>query len=110
MHRQAARPACAGAQRPAVRTMGRNQPAQPWSYCRGGEPSMSNESDPNETRAGIDPAASDHPGDCPLSAREQTRNLVLYGINVTLVYLAAPVVYVGLMQAALLEKLGASKM
>src|SRR2546423_9928077 len=77
---------------------------------------MSKESEPNETRA--DPARQaapirlgvpDQPGDCALSAREQTRNLVLYGVNVTLVYLAAPVLYVGLMHAALLEKLGTSK-
>jgi hypothetical protein len=47
--------------------------------------------------------------DCPLSSQEQTRNLILYGINVTLVYLAAPALYVGIVQAALCDKLGASK-
>jgi hypothetical protein len=63
---------------------------------------MSSDGSPNEPRAAP-------PGDCPLSAGEQTRNLVLYGINVTLVYLAAPVLYVGLVHAALLERLGASR-
>jgi MFS family permease len=48
-------------------------------------------------------------GNCPLTAREQTRNLVIYGINVSLIYLAAPVLYVGLTQAALCEKLGTSE-
>jgi hypothetical protein len=48
--------------------------------------------------------------DCPLSTREQTRNLVLYGINVSLVYLAAPILYVGSNQAALFERLGQSTM
>jgi hypothetical protein len=47
--------------------------------------------------------------DCPLSDREQTRNLLIYGTNVSLIYLAAPVLYVGLTQAALCERLGASK-
>jgi hypothetical protein len=39
--------------------------------------------------------------DCPLSPRDQTRNLVLFGINVSLIYLGAPVLYVGTTQAAL---------
>src|SRR5438045_5193861 len=47
--------------------------------------------------------------DCPLSRQEQTQNLVLYGINVALVYLAAPALYVGIVQVALCDKLGASK-
>lgn len=47
--------------------------------------------------------------DCPLSAREQTRNLLLYAANVTLIYVGAPVLYVGLVQASLCEKLGASR-
>ena len=54
------------------------------------------------------PPASAH-ADCPLSHAEQTRNLLIYGINVTLVYLGAPVLYVGLTQASLCDKLGASK-
>lgn len=63
---------------------------------------MSADSDRSESQ----PAAS---ADCPLTAREQTRNLILYGTNVSLIYLGAPVLYVGLTQAALCEQLGASK-
>ncbi len=66
---------------------------------------MSAASGPEEVRAAPSPADSD----CPLSAREQTRNLLLYGANVSLVYLAAPVLYVGMTQAVLCEKLGGSK-
>jgi hypothetical protein len=47
--------------------------------------------------------------ECPLSREEQTRNLVLYGVNVSLIYLGAPVLYIGMTQAVLCEKLGASK-
>ena len=47
--------------------------------------------------------------DCPLSAREQTRNLVLFGATISLIYLASSSLYVGLVQAALLDQLGASK-
>jgi hypothetical protein len=49
------------------------------------------------------------PPDCPLPTGQQTRNLVLFGINVGLIYLAAPVLYVGITQAALCEKLEADK-
>src|SRR6516225_7834961 len=45
---------------------------------------------------------------CPLSEREQTRNLVLVGINTGLSYLASPILYVGVVHAALLEHLHAS--
>ncbi len=37
--------------------------------------------------------------DCPLSRRQQTQNLVLYGVNVALVYLASPALYVGIVGA-----------
>lgn len=47
--------------------------------------------------------------DCSLSNSDQTQNLLLFGCNKSLVYLAAPVLYVGITQAALLESLGASK-
>ncbi|HMC64161.1 MAG TPA: MFS transporter, partial [Gemmataceae bacterium] len=47
--------------------------------------------------------------DCPLSTGRQTRNLIVYSVNVGLIYLGASVLYVGLAQAALLDKLGASK-
>lgn len=45
---------------------------------------------------------------CPLSDREQIRNLVLVGINTGLSYLASPVLYVGIVHAALGEQLHAS--
>ena len=47
--------------------------------------------------------------DCPLNAREQTRNLLLYAANVTLIYVGAPALYVGLNQAALCKRLVDSK-
>lgn len=53
----------------------------------------------------VPPAASD----CPLPAHEQTQNLILYSVNVTLIYIGAPVLYVGITQASLCEKLNASK-
>ena len=49
------------------------------------------------------------PGACPLTDREQTRNILLFASVQGLNYLAAPVLYVGLVQAALFDKLGASK-
>jgi hypothetical protein len=48
-------------------------------------------------------------GDCPLPAWAQTRNLVLFGANVGLIYLASPVLYVGKTAASLCAKLGASE-
>lgn len=49
------------------------------------------------------------PDTCPLSEREQTRNIIIFASTQALLYLVAPIVYVGLVQAALLDKLGASK-
>lgn len=46
--------------------------------------------------------------DCPLSIRQQNRNLVLFGINKSLTYLAATVVYVGSLDAILLNTMGYS--
>src|SRR4051794_4332491 len=46
--------------------------------------------------------------DCPLSQGEQTRNLVLFSVNKALIYLGAPVLYIGLTQAALCKSLGAN--
>jgi hypothetical protein len=66
---------------------------------------MSADGSSAEVRAEPAPAAG---AECPLSAQEQTRNLLLYAANVGLVYLGAPVLYVGI-QAALCEKLGANK-
>lgn len=46
--------------------------------------------------------------DCPLSRAEQTRNLLLFAACTGLIYLAAPVGYVGVTQASLCHELGAS--
>lgn len=46
--------------------------------------------------------------DCPLSDREQTRNIWIYVANWALIYLASPVVYVGIVQATLVKRLGFS--
>ena len=45
---------------------------------------------------------------CPLSIRQQNRNLILFGLNKSLTYFAAPVMYVGALDAILLNKLGYS--
>jgi hypothetical protein len=58
------------------------------------------------TAKGTSPIAA---SECPLSRQQQTRNMVIFGVNVSLIYLGAPVLYVGLTQAALCERLGASK-
>lgn len=42
---------------------------------------------------------------CPLSPAEQTRNVLVVGINTALCYLAAPVLYVDVIHTALLDKL-----
>jgi hypothetical protein len=79
----------------------RARPVYPWHAqppSDADDPPMS--ADSGQTEA---PAA-----DCPLSARDETRNILLYAGNVGLVYVGAPVLYVGV-QAALCEKLGASK-
>ncbi|HKI35030.1 MAG TPA: MFS transporter [Gemmataceae bacterium] len=65
---------------------------------------MSADSDPNDS-AKKQAAA---PPDCPLTHREQTRNLLIYTANWALLYLASPVTYVGLLQATLLKRLGYS--
>ena len=46
--------------------------------------------------------------DCPLSIRQQHRNLVRFAVHISLIYLAAPIVYVGNLDAILLNKLGYS--
>jgi len=45
---------------------------------------------------------------CPLNTRQQTWNLLRYAVHMSLIYLAAPVVYVGSLDAVLLNKLGYS--
>lgn len=47
--------------------------------------------------------------DCPLPKEQQTRNLILFAINVGMIYLGAPVLYVGLTQAALFDELKTDK-
>lgn len=46
--------------------------------------------------------------DCPLSVRQQNWNLVRFAVHMGLIYLAAPVAYVGEVDAILLNKLGYS--
>lgn len=46
--------------------------------------------------------------DCPLPRAQQTRNLLLFGACTALIYLAAPVGYVGVTHAPLCKRLGAS--
>jgi hypothetical protein len=52
-------------------------------------------------------AAPAGPGDCPLPSWAQTRNLVLFGATVGLIYLGSPVLYVGKTAASLCQKLDA---
>lgn len=47
---------------------------------------------------------------CPLTRAQQTRNLVLFGINTSLIYLAGPVLYIGATQAALCKNLQAGEL
>ena len=42
---------------------------------------------------------------CPLSIRQQHRHLLRFAFHMSLIYLAAPVVYVGNLDAVLLKKL-----
>jgi hypothetical protein len=44
--------------------------------------------------------------DCPLPARAQTRNLILFSLNKSLIFLVGPLIYVGTVDAVLLKKLG----
>lgn len=54
------------------------------------------------------PADVSSPNDCPLSIGHQRRNMALFAINTGLIYLAAPVVYIGVTQATLCKQLGAN--
>ncbi len=47
------------------------------------------------------------PVDCPLTWPQQRRNLLLYAVCKSCTYLAAPVMYVGISQASLCDRLGA---
>lgn len=46
--------------------------------------------------------------DCSLTEREQTRNLLLVAVNTGLMFLASPVLFIGVVHAALAEQLGVS--
>jgi hypothetical protein len=50
--------------------------------------------------------STDATDDCPLGTREQTRNLIIFAVNKSLIYFASPVLYVGNLQAALCKELG----
>ena len=60
------------------------------------------ERDPGEPGAGS-------VGLCPLSSGRQTLNIVLFASNVALVYLASPVLYVGITAPSLCQRLDASR-
>lgn len=45
--------------------------------------------------------------DFPLTSRDQTRNVILYGLAIGVYYLGAPVLYVGQLHAAVLNRMGA---
>ncbi|MEA3403169.1 MAG: hypothetical protein U9R79_18145 [Armatimonadota bacterium] len=53
--------------------------------------------------------AGESAGQVDLERPLQTRNAAIFAATVSLIYLAAPVLYIGFTQAALLERLGASK-
>lgn len=53
------------------------------------------------------PANSNTGGVCPLDSRGQTRNLLLFACCTGLQYFAAPVLYIGVTQASLCDRLGA---
>lgn len=48
------------------------------------------------------------PAVCPVSPAHQTRNMLLFAGNVSLIYLGGSVLYVGITEAALCQKLGTS--
>lgn len=55
-----------------------------------------------------EPAITDDPDACPLSRPQQTRNMLLFAACMGLNYLAAPISYVGIVQASLCDKLQAT--
>jgi hypothetical protein len=68
---------------------------------------MSETSADNKDSVGLEEKSSTE-SSCPLSTRSQNWNLVRYAAHKSLTYLAAPVVYVGALDAVLLNKLGYS--
>ena len=69
---------------------------------------MNDMSTGHESEQAPPPPASQN-GDCPLSSPLQIRNVLLFSTNVGLIYLAAPVLYVGITQAALFDQLKTDK-
>jgi hypothetical protein len=63
------------------------------------------EASPEPTNSGDSADGERSQPACPLSIRQQNRNLVRYAVHMSLIYLAAPVVYVGNLDAILLNKL-----
>src|SRR3982751_1932280 len=57
---------------------------------------------------GIAGKAAPIEGSCPLDPRDQMRNLALFASCTGLIYLCAPLLYVGVTQASLCNRLGAS--
>ena len=62
----------------------------------------------SEQRQQRDDPSSAPAGECPLDVRAQTTNLCLFASCTGLIYLSAPVLYVGVTQASLCSRLGAS--
>lgn len=52
--------------------------------------------------------ANEPANDCPLSVADQTRNMLIVGVNTALSYLASPVLYVGVVHAPLCKRLQTS--
>ena len=72
--------------------------------ARGGPEEVSPENMASETSMGGRSADMA----CPLAVRHQNRNLVRFALHKSLIYLAAPVVYIGNLDAVLLNRLGHS--
>ncbi|MBL9215581.1 MAG: MFS transporter [Opitutaceae bacterium] len=60
---------------------------------------------PNEAKA---PAPADLTGDCRLDPKLQNRNALLYAAQISLIYLAAPALYIGFVQAGLFKHMHTS--
>ena len=70
------------------------------------EQNGADETSPNNTADDVSQSGSPAKSVCPLSIRQQNRNLLRFAFHMSLMYLAAPVVYVGNLDAVLLNKLG----
>jgi len=67
---------------------------------------MSTDSGPKQVPPDKTPVVTSN---CPLSNRDQTRNLVLFAANVSLIYLGAPVLYIGTQAVLFNDELHTSK-